>query len=54
MLWLFRRDEYANYADSNGMFKAAIRDIDEFGQLVLEDEKGIRRTYGFKEIKYIL
>ena len=54
MLRLFRRDEYANYADSNGMFKAAIRDIDEFGQLVLEDEKGIRRTYGFKEIKYIL
>ena len=34
------------------MFRASVRGVNEFGQLILVDEKGTERVYGFKEVAY--
>ena len=37
-----------------GVFMAAIQGIEENGGLVLQSEEGVRKTYHFKEIRYVL
>ncbi len=68
MAHLYRRHGYYPYAeipctaapvniaqhDLKGSFLAAITDITENGCLVLTDRQGNRRTYHFKEIRYII
>ena len=51
---LFRREGYYPYADEHGLFNAKFTDIDEMGQFVLETEIGEKRSYLFKQIKFIL
>lgn len=49
---LYRREGMYHWEDERGVFRASIRGVNEFGQLVLEDEGGNERVYGFKEISY--
>ncbi len=49
---LYRREGVYEWEDEVGMFRASIRGMNEFGQLLLEDEEGRVRVYGFKEITY--
>ena len=49
---LYRREGVYDWEDERGMFRASIRGVNEFGQLVLEDVEGNERVYGFKEISY--
>ncbi len=51
---LFRKDGYHTYKDDNGFFKASIKGIADYGQLVLETDSGELRTYSFKEVEFIL
>ena len=40
--------------ESTNTFLAEIADVDEYGRLVLRTESGERKTYHFKEIRYVL
>lgn len=51
---LYRRDGFRKYEDQNGIFEARIIDVLPTGEIVLCDRNGQNRTYGFKQIKYIL
>ncbi len=51
---LYRRDGFWKYEDQNGIFEARIIDVLPTGEIVLCDRNGQNRTYGFKQIKYIL
>lgn len=51
---LYRRDGFGKYEDQNGIFEARIIDVLPTGEIVLCDRNGQNRTYGFKQIKYIL
>ena len=51
---LYRRDGFWKYEDQNGIFEARIIDVLQTGEIVLCDRNGQNRTYGFKQIKYIL
>jgi BirA family biotin operon repressor/biotin-[acetyl-CoA-carboxylase] ligase len=51
---LYRRDGFWKYEDQNGIFEARIKDVLPTGEIVLCDRNGQNRTYGFKQIKYIL
>ena len=46
--------EFLQYRDKNGYFRSKIKEIDEFGRLVLIDEKSQQRVYGFKEVELIM
>lgn len=53
----FRKNMYRafgvfDWEDADGVFRASVSGIDEYGQLVLEDTEGRRRLYAFKEVKY--
>ena len=47
---LYRKHGYHLYSDALGDFKARIFDVEKSGHIVLEDEAGNLRRYGFKEI----
>ena len=49
---LYRREGLYDWEDEEGMFRASVRGVNEFGQLILVDEKGTERVYGFKEVAY--
>ena len=51
---LYRRDGFWKYEDQNGIFEARIIDVLPTGEIVLCDKSGHNRSYGFKQIKYIL
>ena len=51
---LYRRGEWAEYADKVGHFKAVLNRVETDGRLVLTDEAGRQRTYAFKEVKFII
>ena len=51
---LFLRGKLAEYADVSGRFIATIVDVEPEGRLVLQDEKGLKRTYAFKEVTFVL
>ncbi len=53
---LYRRDSWFNYEDvaTGEVFKARITGIDQSACLILEREGGVKISYSFKEVKYIL
>jgi len=51
---LYRFGDNAIYKDKNGMFQAAISGISEYGHLILTDTGGRQRSYGFKEVEFII
>ena len=50
---LYRRDGIYRWADEMGEFEAMIKDINEYGQLVLGKMEGEERIYSFKEVRYL-
>lgn len=52
MSLLYRKDVWADWEDAKGSFRAVIEDVDDYGRLVLKDETGRRRIYGFKQVIY--
>lgn len=50
---LYRRYGEYSWEDEEGVFRAAVSGIDEYGRLVLKDSGGNERVYGFKEVKYL-
>ena len=53
---LYRGEGYFPYVDAKTeeAFQARIEDIEPSGCLHLKDENGTLRTYGFKEVKFVL
>lgn len=51
---LYRKDGYYPYWDENGVFEAAIHDIDSAGYLELERRDGTLSKYAFKEVKCVI
>ena len=49
---LYRFGEEHNYSDKDGIFRAMLVDVEPGGLLVLQDTKGNKRQYEFKEVKY--
>ena len=42
------------YKDKNGTFAATFAKVEDDGHLVLRDNKGTERVYGFKEVEFVL
>ena len=51
---LYRWQEPHLFEDEQGVFKAAIKDVEADGHLILTDENGMDRRYAFKEVKFII
>lgn len=51
---LYRLNEIQSYNIKGQQITAIIRDIDHFGQLVLELPDGRREAFGFKEVAYVI
>ena len=51
---LYRLNEPHPYLINGQKIEGTIRDIDKFGQLVLELPDGSRKAYGFKEVGYVV
>lgn len=51
---LYRRGEWAEYADEAGRFTARLEGVEADGRLVLTDEAGGRRRYAFKEVRFVI
>lgn len=49
---MYRSEGVFDWEDADGPFRASIKGIDEYGQLLLEDTVGHVRLYAFKEVKY--
>jgi len=54
MSMLFRRKGMFPYADAEGAFMAELKDVEDDGHLLLQDEEGRKRRYAFKEVTYII
>ena len=50
---LLGTDEYLTYKSKNGVFRARISGIDEYGRIILCDKKGEKRIFGFKEVELL-
>lgn len=48
---LYRRGEMARFHDEKGDFCGRIVDVEPTGHLIIEDEAGQMRRYGFKEVE---
>ena len=51
---LYRREGFWPFEDSKGRFEARIVDVLPSGEIVLQDQQGQKRTYHFKQVRYIL
>lgn len=51
---LYKHNIWADYTDSEGIFKGKIIDIDEFGRLIVEQKDGNKKQYMYKEIQFNL
>ena len=51
---LYRREGYHRFVDGMGFFEAKIVDVEDSGQLVVEDTKGLTRRYAFKEVQFVI
>lgn len=51
---LYRRTGYHKYQDAEGMFEAALVEVEDDGHLVLHDRQGHIRRYAFKEVTFVL
>ncbi len=50
---LYRKDVLSEYRSAERTFKARIRGIDEFGQLILEEPSGLCSTWPFKSVEFL-
>lgn len=50
---LYRLGEWHHFADQNTDYIGRILGVDEFGRLVIEDQKGRHSSYNFKEVRYL-
>jgi BirA family biotin operon repressor/biotin-[acetyl-CoA-carboxylase] ligase len=50
---LYRFQVQADYADATGRFSATITGVDAYGRLLMTDNAGNRRQYGFKEVRFL-
>ncbi|WP_294139891.1 biotin--[acetyl-CoA-carboxylase] ligase [uncultured Sanguibacteroides sp.] len=50
---LYRREGVYRWKDEQGIFRASVLGINEYGQLLLRDTEGKERVYGFKEVAYL-
>lgn len=48
---LYLRNQWENFSDESGTFGGKITGVNDYGQLLIEDREGNRRTFGFNEIK---
>ncbi len=51
--YLYRRQGIYRWEDEEGEFRAFVSGVDEYGRLVLVDDAGKERVYGFKEVRYL-
>lgn len=51
---LYRYKEFAPYKYEDLWIEARIIEIGEFGELILEEKSGKSRSFGFKEVEFIL
>ncbi len=51
---LFRFEEFTAYREGERVFEAAIRGIDKYGQLMLEEKNGVVSAWPFKSVEMIL
>ncbi len=51
---LYRKQGFHEYKDDQGIFKARIAGISEYGQLILCKENGQEITYSFKEVEFVV
>lgn len=50
---LYQINQWSPYRDKAGTFTGRINGINNFGQLLIEDNNGNHRVYGFKEIEFL-
>ena len=50
---LYRFGELAAYQANDKKFKATITGVNPYGHLILEDERGLNRSFAFQEVKYL-
>jgi len=51
---LYRRNEWFNYRDQEGIFSGRVISVTEVGRLQIEKKSGLSEDYSFKEIEFIL
>lgn len=51
---LFQKEGFHLYRDIHGKFEAELYDVEPNGYLVLKDRNGKLRSYGFKEVEFII
>lgn len=51
---VFRKDKESLFRDKDGEYRGTIIDVEPHGRLVIRDDKGNIRKYGFKEVTYII
>lgn len=49
---MYRRKGWYQWEDQTGIFRATVKGVDEYGRLLLTDDSGRDRMYGFKEVKW--
>lgn len=50
---LYRLAEEHTYSDKDGIFRATLIDVEPTGHLILQDTEGKKRSYAFKEVKWV-
>jgi len=52
---LYRKDVWSRFiADNNLMFEGKILGVDEIGQLIIELKNSTRRSFAFRELKFVI
>ncbi len=51
---LYRGKGFYPYEDAEGKFEACVVEVEDDGHLILHDRQGIIRSYGFKEVSFII
>lgn len=51
---LFRGHGFHEYRDKDGIFEAAVVEVEDDGHLILRDREGKTRGYMFKEVEHVL
>ena len=54
MSFLYRQHGFHDYRDKDGIFSAAIIEVEDDGHLVLRDHNDVIRSYTFKEVEFVL
>ncbi len=51
---LYRKHGFWKYRDADGVFDAALVEVEDDGHLVLRDKEGVVRSYAFKQVEYVI